>query len=276
MLKKRVSDLELAYIGAERRKIAYDRAGAGEPIIFLHGIGGNRTNWQEQLEAFAGKYDAIAWDARGYGDSDDYSASLVFSEFANDLALFMDALDIHTAHIVGLSMGGMIAQDFCARFPARVGSLTLAATSAGLGILPEDAKKDFVEKRLSPLERGLSPADIAPNVVEVLLGRRASAVTRDRLVESLSMLRAEPYCQTIRAIVSTDFRDVLGQINVPTLVIVGGDDKVLPPENSRYLAAEVPRSELVILEEVGHLLNIEAAAEFNFRLFAFLNANPLR
>ena len=107
---------------------AVDLAGSGELVLFLHGIGGNRSNWTEQLTAIGGDFLACAWDARGYGDSDDYAGPLRFADFRNDVLRVLDHFAAPAAHLVGLSMGGFIAQDFFRCHPARVRSLTLADT----------------------------------------------------------------------------------------------------------------------------------------------------
>ena len=92
--------------------IAYDIVGSGPLLVFLHGIGGNRTNWTAQLEFFGSRFCAVAWDARGYGDSHDSPQTLRFGDYADDLSRLLDHLRAERAHLVGLSMGGMILQDF--------------------------------------------------------------------------------------------------------------------------------------------------------------------
>ena len=99
-------------------------------MLFLHGIGGNRHNWDRQVAAFSTRYRAAAWDARGYGDSDDYAGPLDFADFWRDLERVLDQLSEKRAHLVGLSMGGRIARDFALQRPHRVASLTLAKSSA--------------------------------------------------------------------------------------------------------------------------------------------------
>ena len=97
-------------------KIAVDYAGQGDLVVFLHGIGGNRRNWRAQLPVFAAAgFRAVAWDARGYGDSDDYDGPLDFYAFRDDLARVLDHFSAETANIVGLSMGGRIAASFHAK-----------------------------------------------------------------------------------------------------------------------------------------------------------------
>ena len=250
--------------------IAYDIAGNGPLVVFLHGIGGNRTNWEGQVEYFGAGFCAAAWDARGYGASDDPPHALRFGDYADDLARLLDHLDAERAHMVGLSMGGMILQDFYGRYPRRVATLALVDTSAGFGSASEEVRRDFLARRLEPLERGLTPADIAPEVVEVLVAKSASPAARQRMRASMEALRVESYKQALHAIVTTDFRAVLPRIKVPALVIVGEEDGVTPPSDAEFLAKNIPGVALVTLPGAGHLTNIEKPEAFNAALETFL------
>jgi len=256
--------------------IAYDMAGSGPLVVFLHGIGGNRTNWYGQLEHFSNRFCAVTWDARGYGASNDSPQTLKFSDFADDLLRLLDHCKAERAHLVGLSMGGMIVQDFYGRHPERVATLALVDTSSGFGGVPEAARRDFLARRLDPLEKGLTPVDIAPGVVEVLVAKSVSAAIREQLRGSLSALRAEPYKQALHAIVTTDFRPVLPKITVPTLVIVGDEDIVTPPSASEFLVKNIPGASLVKILGAGHLTNIEKPEAFNVALGPFLDRHAQR
>jgi 3-oxoadipate enol-lactonase len=251
-------------------RVVYERAGHGPVVVFLHGIGGNRTNWTEQLIDLARDFTCIAWDALGYGDSDDPAPSLKFEHYADELIGLFDHLSVDRAHIVGLSMGGHIALDVASRYSERVATLTLAASSAGMAMLDEEGRQEFVATRLRPLENGVTPGQIAEKVTEILVGRLATPKIRERLRQSLTAIRPKPYMDTVRAIVATDYRAALKSITAPTLVLVGEDDRVLPPPESEFLAAQIPTARLCVLEKAGHLCNIEAAELFNSILVKFL------
>jgi pimeloyl-ACP methyl ester carboxylesterase len=251
--------------------IAYDIAGQGPLVVFLHGIGGNRHNWEGQVDYFAARFCAVAWDARGYGASDDSPHSLKFGDYANDLARLLDHLDAERAHLVGLSMGGMILQDFYDRYPKRVATLSLVDTSAGFGSVTEEVRRDFLARRLEPLERGLTPAAIAPNVVDVLVAKDASPAARQRMRASMEALRVTSYKQALHAIITTDSRAVLPHIMVPTLVIVGEEDVVTPPSDAELLVQNIPGASLVTIPGAGHLTNIEKPEAFNAALEALLH-----
>jgi pimeloyl-ACP methyl ester carboxylesterase len=256
--------------------LAYDMAGSGPLVVFLHGIGGNRTNWYGQLEHFSNRFCAVTWDARGYGASNDSPQTLKFSDFADDLLRLLDHCKAERAHLVGLSMGGMIIQDFYGRYPERVATLALVDTSSGFGGVPEAVRCDFLARRLDPLEKGLTPVDIAPGVVEVLVAKSASAAIREQLRGSLSALRVEPYKQALHAVVTTDFRPVLPKITVPTLVIVGEEDIVTPPSASEFLVKNIASAALVKISGAGHLTNIEKPEAFTAALGPFLDQHAQR
>jgi 3-oxoadipate enol-lactonase len=251
-------------------RIAYDRQGSGPLMVFMHGVGGNRSNWEAQVEHFGRQYCAVAWDARGYGASEDSPQTLKFTDYGDDLVRLLDHLGAAKAHIVGLSMGGMIAQEFYGRYPDRAATLTLVDTNSGIGMLPEQFKHDFLARRLAPLEAGRTPADTAWDNARALCSPRTPDEIVAKLAKSLSALRIEPYKQALRAILTTDSRKVLPRIAVPTLVIVGEDDALTTPAMADELVAAIPGAQKVTIRAAGHLSNIEQPAQFNRALEEFL------
>ena len=255
--------------------IAYDTAGEGPAVVFLHGIGGNRTNWHDQLPAFAEcGFRAISWDARGYGRSDDYEGPLDFADFSHDLARLLDHLGVARAHLVGLSMGGRILQDFYPRYPDRVATLVLCATFPGFDTaLTPEKRAEFVRLRKAPLVAGKEPKDIAPVVAKTLIGPRATDAHFQRLVESMTMLHKESYIKTIEASTLYDRTASLPDIAVPVLLVFGGADTLAVPAVGERMAAEIPDSRLIVMPGAGHLVNIEFPEAFNESVLAFLEAH---
>lgn len=251
-------------------RLAVDHAGRGELVLFLHGIGGNRSNWHDQLSAFAEHFHAAAWDARGYGDSDDYEGPLHFTQLADDILRVLDHFGAAKVHLVGLSMGGRIAQDFAIRHAARLGALVLCDTSRGLAHYSEEKRRDFVRLRKEPLVNGQEPRDMAPALVRSLIGSKASDAVFQRYVDSVSRVHKESYIKTIEASVAAGSHGTLSEIRAPTLVLVGEDDRLTPPAEARAVAAEIAGACLVILPEAGHLANLEKPAEFNAAVLDFL------
>jgi len=253
-------------------EIAVDVLGSGPLVVFMHGIGGNRTNWRDQLPAFAKHFTAVAWDARGYGRSDDYEGSLDFGDFSADLLRLIDHFRADRAHLVGLSMGGRIAMDFHERHPERVASMTLCDTRAGLGSMTDEQRREFIRLRQEPLLAGKEPRDIAPSVAKTLVSANAVPGSYERLVESMTMLHKESYLKSIAASVRYTRSVNLEKVRVPTHVVVGADDTLTPPAVSRDMVARVPGAKLTVIERAGHLSNIEQPAAFNAAVLGFLRA----
>ena len=253
-------------------RLAYAHAGQGELVVFLHGIGGNRTNWHEQLLAFAeAGYHALAWDARGYGLSDDYAGALDFADFAHDLARLLDHLGVAKAHLVGLSMGGRILQDFYPRYPDRVSTLVLCDTFPGFDASFTDKQREnFVRLRKQPLLEGKEPKDIAPVVAKTLIGPNASDAHFQRLVESMEMLHKESYIKTVEATTYYDRVADLENIIAPTLLVFGSEDKLTPVKIGERMQQAIPNAQLEVIEGAGHLVNIECPEEFNRIVLQFL------
>jgi 3-oxoadipate enol-lactonase len=253
--------------------IAVDHAGEGDLLVFLHGIGGNKRNWHDNLPAFAKHWHAVAWDARGYGESDDYDGPLTFSQYADDLIRVLDHFEANKAHIVGLSMGGRIAMDFATRYPQRLLTLTLCDTHPGFAHLSEEKKREFIRLRKEPLINGGEPKDIAVPVAKTLVGPKASQEAFDKLVDSMTRLHKESYIKSIEATVMSDNMNRLGEIQAPTHVVVGGADRLTTPEMARGLVEKIPRARLTIIPDAGHLVNIEEPAQFNEKVIAFIRAS---
>lgn len=256
-------------------RISVDVMGEGPLLVFLHGIGGNKLNWHLQLPAFAANFRAVAWDARGYGASDDYEGDLDFNDFARDLARVLDHFGAEKAHLCGLSMGGRIAQDFYALFPDRVATLVLCDTFAG-----DDASdvrsgrsqsiEEFVESRIRPYLDGADPKERAPKSAGRLMAPGASEDARRRAIEASSMLHVDSYIKTVRASAAFSRVDNLPNIAVPTLLVFGEVDPLTPPTVGEYMQERIAGSKLVIIEKAGHMTNLEQPAAFNAAVLSFL------
>jgi 3-oxoadipate enol-lactonase len=258
-------------------RIAYDHAGEGPVLVFLHGIGGNRSNWHDQLPVFAREFHAVSWDARGYGASEDYEGPLDFGDFAADLARLLDHLGVRKAHLCGLSMGGRILQDFYPRHPGRVATLVLCDTFPGFDTsLTPEQRAEFVRIRKQPLLEGKEPKDIAPVVARTLIGPKSPAAAFERLVASMSALHKQSYIKTVEATAGYDRTADLARIAVPTLLVFGADDRLTTPEIGRKMAAQIPGAKLVVIPDAGHLPNIERPEAFNEPVLQFLREHRAR
>jgi pimeloyl-ACP methyl ester carboxylesterase len=172
-------------------KIAVKRAGEGPLLLLFHGIGGSKENWNSQLDVFSTGFKAGAWDARGYGDSQDYPGPCDFDDFARDVLKVVDFYGRRKAHLMGLSMGGRIAQRFYFMFPERVASLTLCDTQMTFQQRSDADREAFLAARQAPLLAGKTPRDIAPAVVKSLVGPNATAEAIQICIDSMNKLRTD-------------------------------------------------------------------------------------
>lgn len=251
--------VQTVHVGPAPR-LAVSVAGDGPLVLFLHGIRGNRSNWSSQVDFFSQRWRAAAWDARGYGESDDYEGALQFDHFVGDVMRIVEHLGVQKLHLVGLSMGGRIARNVALRFPERLLSLTLASTAPGFDALSPDQVRRFVTEHRNR----------TPETVRKLLGSRARKEAFDELSDSLSRVREESYRKTLIASVAQDRDAPIEEIRVPTLVIAGDEDKVYPVRIARELAQRIPGAKLVIMRGAGHLPNLERPGRFNEILLDFL------
>jgi 3-oxoadipate enol-lactonase len=249
---------------------AGESAGGGPLLVFLHGIGGNRTNWHAQLAHFSGRFTAVAWDARGYGDSDDYDGPLDFADFSADLLKVIAHFGRAKAHLCGLSMGGRIALDFWRRHPERVATLVLADTSAGSAEAQDPAKIEaFLALRRQPLLDGKTPADLAPELVKAIAGPHIGAAELAHLTASLAALHRDSYIKTLETVTRYTGFPAPERVTARTLVVVGAEDRIAPPHMARAMAAAMPDARLAVIPEAGHISNVERPAAFNAALDAF-------
>ncbi len=244
-------------------RTAYEVVGEGEPVVFLHGIGSNSRSWRRQLEDFSDRFMAVAWDAPGYGGSIDPDHSWQMEDYAAALNTFLDDLQLDRIHLVGLSMGGVIAAEFCRLHQDRLRSLVLADTHrGGAAKEPPEAQDRALEDRLTAF-LVKSREEFARERVPRLLSPAASPHLIEDAVEIMKEVRSPGYEIAARALANSDVRDVLPKIHVPTLVACGEADIVCPPEEAERIAAAIPAARLEIIPNAGHLSNQERPTEFS-------------
>lgn len=241
-------------------------AGSGTLALFLHGIRGNRRNWASQIEFFSRRFQAAAWDARGYGDSQDYDEPLQFDHFTGDVLRVAEHFRAPKMHLVGLSLGGRIARNVALRAPERVLSLVLISTNPGFDALSSEAVMKFVTERRTR----------TPQSLQKLLGSRANSAAYTELLDSVSRIHEVSYQKTLEASVAQDRAAPIENIRVPTLVIAGEEDTVYPPELARDMARRIPGAELLMFERTGHLANLEQPEQFNKAVLDFLTRQEKR
>jgi 3-oxoadipate enol-lactonase len=250
----------------------YQTRGSGPALVFLHGIGGNRHSFDDQLPAFADRWQAIAWDMPGYGGSPLPQDGLSFPMMADALASLLDQLGIDRAGIVGHSMGGMVAQQFAVQHADRVNALVLSATSPAFGKPGGDWQKQFLAERLKPLDDGKTPADFAEKLVTGMFADPADAAGIARAATTMAALPAATYRAALECIVTFDRREQLPQIGCPTLCLAASEDTTAPPKVLERMAEKIPNAVYRCLPGLGHLANVEGAQAFNAAVREFLSS----
>ena len=265
---------DLAPMKTRDGRFGYEAAGdpASPPLVFLHGIGGAARGWRGQLEAFADRYRAIAWDMPGYGGSAPLSA-VTIATLADALQDFLQAIGAAKPVLVGHSIGGMIVQQLLAKNPGIARAVVLAQTSPAFGKADGDWQKEFIGARLGPLDRGETMASLAPTLVKELVGDDPDAGGMELARNCMAAVPEASYRAMVMALLGFDQRGALKNIAVPTLVLSGTKDKNAPAAMMAKMATYIPAATYVELEGAGHLVNLERPAAFNAALGSFLMAN---
>ena len=242
--------------------------GQGPAVVFLHGIGGDGTSWLPELDAMSGRCRAVAWDMPGYGGSPALP-EMAFPALAGALKDLLGGLGVERAHLVGHSIGGMVALEFAARFPERVASLVLYATSPAFGKPDGDWQRDFLKARLAPLDAGKRMAELAPSIVGSLVGDSPHEDGMARATAAMGRVPEAAYRAAMRCLVTFDRRDALAELAVPTLVLAGEHDDNAPAAMMERMAGKIPGAHFQLIPGAGHLAHFEQPAAFRAMLDAF-------
>src|ERR1700694_3895207 len=255
-------------------RLGYEAAGdpALPPLVFLHGIGGAARAWRGQLDFFAGRFHAIAWDMPGYGGSAPLAKRSI-AALADALQDFLQQIGAAKPILVGHSIGGMIVQKLLAKHPHIAGGVVLAQTSPAVGKPDGDWQKAFIEARLGPLDRGETLASLAPSLVKELVGDDPDRGGIELARDCMASVPEATYRATMLALMGFDLRNALENIAVPTLVLSGSKDNNAPAPMMARMASYIPSAKYVELEGVGHLANLERPDAFNAALNSFLKAD---
>ncbi len=247
--------------------VSYAVEGHGEPLVMIMGFSAGRAGWTAQVPFFKKHYQVVTFDNRGVGKSDKPPGPYSTKMMADDTVRLMDHLGIEKAHIMGASMGGMIAQELAINYPERVHKLVLACTYAcqdgASGDTPQQAKLAT-----------LPPEKVTGAMIGLALNRPIYRYT----FGLIGMLQARLMGRSARqgiagqmeACRTHDTLERLGRITAPTLVIVGTADRIIAPVSSEIIAGRVPGSRLVKIEGGSHSFPMEMKKRFNAKVLEFL------
>lgn len=237
-------------------ELHYERRGAGEPLLLIQGMSGTHVAWGDPFRApLESEFDVVAFDNRGIGLSAPIDGPFTIAEMATDTAGLLDELGIESAHVVGISMGGMIAQELALAHPQRLRSLTLGCTYCG-GPGSELMPQENAEKLLAGLASGDREQAIrASYEVNLSPAFRADEGRYAAFQEMATKVPAakETIELQVQAIFGHDTQARLGDIAAPTLIVHGTEDGVLPFANGELIASSMPGARFEPLEGVGHM-----------------------
>lgn len=236
-------------------------------VVFLHGLGGSHEMWLYQVPAFCSQFPVINVDLRNHGESSKIDADFSIADMATDVVRLLRVLGVSNTHVVGLSLGGMVALQMALDHPSVVSGLvladTLAASPAGMESVGREAM-EFIEKNtMAEIARVRITRAFSPNV---------DPAKRDYMIEKVAKNDKAAYLRAARAGFSFNQRDRLRDVKKPTLVVIGDEDATTPPFLSEELAAGIPGAELHRIAGAGHISNIEKPDEFNRAVIDFLAA----
>jgi pimeloyl-ACP methyl ester carboxylesterase len=261
-------------------EIYYESSGSGQPLVLIAGLGYGLWQWHKVVPGLAKHFQVITFDNRGAGQSDKPAGPYTVQMLAADTAGLLEALGLSPAIILGHSMGGFVAQQLALSRPELVGRLILAATNFGGPnhvAVSAEAMQILMDRSGDPLDlirRGIAvaaapgfaqthPADVQAMIAYRLTNPVPPAAYQSQLAVGLGLLSAE-----------ASFEYKLPAIQVPTLILFGAHDKVVPTANAELLARQLPYSDITLLPDAGHIFPLETPEAAVAALVNWLHTHP--
>jgi 3-oxoadipate enol-lactonase len=260
----------MAFVENQGVKIYWDEQGHGEPVLLIMGLAYPSQMWYRTRPLLVSQYRTLALDNRGIGRSDVPQGPYPIALMASDAAAVLDVAGIESAHVFGVSMGGMIAQEFALQYPARVRSLILGCTAAG-GPTAVRAEPEAIQMLMR--REKMSPEQAAEASVPFIYD---PATPRERIDEDVAIRRpwfpsAGGYAAQLQGILGWEAYSRINQIVAPTLVIHGESDRLIPPGNASLIAERIPVAKLVMIPHASHLFLTDQTEVSHHAILQFLN-----
>lgn len=260
----------MSFIENEGTKIYWDEQGQGTPILLIMGLGYSSQLWHRTRPVLSQHFRTIAFDNRGVGLSDAPPGPYSIAAMASDAAAVLDAAGIARAHVFGISMGGMIAQEFALQYPKRTDSLILGCTSPG-GPSAIRAERKVVDVLFA---RGMTWAQAREAALPFIFDAATpqEKIDEDVRVRQQCLPTPEGYMAQLQGILAWEGYSRLDQITAPTLVIHGTSDELIPPGNARLIADRIPGAKLVMLPHASHLFLTDQTEAAHKQILDFLSS----
>ncbi len=259
----------MPYADSHGTKIYWEQDGSGEPLLLIMGLGYSHEMWHRTRPVLAGHFRLILFDNRGVGKSDQPAGPYSIAQMADDAAAVLDAAGVESANVLGLSMGGMIAQEFALAYPQRVRKLVLGCTACGgpKAVRAEPEATDVLFARGS-LPRDEAIAAGVPFIYDV-------STPRERIEQDLEIRRrtfpsGDAYMAQLKGILGWQSHERLSQISAPTLVIHGETDRLVPAGNGKLIAESIPGARMVMLPNASHIFTTDQPERAHREILDFL------
>jgi 3-oxoadipate enol-lactonase len=260
----------MPFVENQGTKIYWDEQGQGPAVLMIMGLGYASVMWHRTRPILAQRFRTLAFDNRGVGSSDVPPGPYSIAAMAADAAAVLDAAEVAGAHVFGVSMGGMIAQEFALQFPGRTRSLILGCTSPG-GPSAVRAESNVIDILLT---RGMTPEQARTAILPYIYD---AATPQSRIDEDISLRRnwlpsPQGYAAQVMAIRAWEAYSRIAHINAPTLVLHGRSDALIPVANGELIARRIPGAKFVLLEQASHMFLSDQTAAANAEILAFLSS----
>jgi 3-oxoadipate enol-lactonase len=260
----------MPFVENQGAKIYWDEEGSGEPVLLIMGLSYPSYMWHRSRPILAERHRTIAFDNRGVGQSDVPPGAYSIALMASDAAAVLDAAGVEAAHVFGVSMGGMIAQEFALQYPKRVRSLILGCTAAGgpHAVRAEPAALQVL------MRQGMTPAEASAAIIPFIYD---AATPRQRIDEDMAIRMKwypspQGYTGQLQAILGWEAYSRIAQITAPTLIIHGEADRLIPCANARLIAERIQSAKLVLIPNASHIFETDQPGAANHAVLEFLAA----
>lgn len=254
--------------------IEYLEQGCGPPVIFLHGIGGGAASFEHQITQLT-NYQCFALNLPGYGNSTSDVWPPSFASLSGSLANFIEEHEFNQVHLVGQSIGGMLALEHAVRRSDQVATLTMIGATPSFGGRDESFKDNFLKARIAPLKAGKTMAEIATKTAPLLVGPSASKQCITEIESILAQVSEATWRGILECLVTFNRRDDLASINQPCCLIAGSHDQNSPARTIQKMSEKMPDAQFHLIDGAGHMANQEAPELTNRILTEFLGQHPL-
>ncbi|MGH3836622.1 MAG: alpha/beta fold hydrolase [Pseudonocardiaceae bacterium] len=260
----------MPYTASGGTRLFWAESGTGPAVLLIHGLGYTHDMWYRTVPVLSRRYRVIRFDNRGVGRSDVPPGAYRVDDMAQDAAAILDAAGVDAAHVVGISLGGAIAQELALRHPSRVHGLVLVATLCGgprmVQAEPEVGVKLHARGRM-PAEQGIRVMN--PYVYDP--GTSDERIDEDLAIRLRTYPSEQGYLGQLQAVLSWSSYDRLPEITAPTLVIHGESDRLIPPGNGRIIAERIPGAGLRLIPQASHILFTDQPEAAHAAMLGFLD-----